>query len=232
MLAFEPLASQAPWTILHLPGTAADLVISFASIGHDAARAPSPEFVRAATAGGRPALFVQDATRSWASAPGFAKALSAAIATIRARQPITRILAIGTSMGAFMALCAAEALPLTAVLAISPQYLPAAPWEPRWREWTALLPADLTAPLPRSPRVTLLHGLLDDARQAALFPVQSNVDHLFFADQDHSTLGRHLKAKGLYLGLIAASLDGDRRRLLRLLHGAGARRRPAPGTAA
>lgn len=227
MLAFETIASPAPWEVLHLPGPASDLVISFASIGHDASRAPSPEFVRAASAEGRPALFVQDATRSWASAPGFAEALTAALATLRARQKITRILAIGTSMGAFMALRAAEVLPLDAVLAISPQYHPAAAWEGRWRDWTPALPEGLTAPLPAGPRITLMHGLLDDARQSALFPQRPNVDHLLFPDQDHSTLGRHLKARGLYLGLIAAGLSGDRRRLLRLLQEAGGQRRAA-----
>jgi hypothetical protein len=55
--------------------------------------------------------------------------------------------------------------------------------------------------------------------------MQGNVDHLLFADQDHSTLGRHLKAKGLYLSLIAAGLADDRRRLLRLLQEAGGTRR-------
>jgi pimeloyl-ACP methyl ester carboxylesterase len=224
MRPFEPLVSRPPYHIQAVAGGSTDLVIAFASIGHDATRCPSPEFVRSASARDRPALFVIDEARSWATAEGFDSALAQALATLQARQTITRILAIGSSMGAFAALRAAQTLPINAVLAISPQYNPAAKWEPRWRDWTQGLPEALNAPLPQSSYLCLMHGLQDDARQAQLFPPQRGCDHIVFADQSHATLAPHLKARGLLEGLIDAALAQDRRRLLRILQGAGGKR--------
>jgi hypothetical protein len=223
--ALETLIECPPYRIAYLSGSAPDLVIAFASIGHDPSRLPSPEFVRAATAQDRPALFVLDAARSWATAPGFAESLTEAMTKLQARQTIAKTLAIGTSMGAFAALRAGEVLPLTAIVAISPQHRPAAATEQRWRDWTAGLPESLTAPLPQGPRVTLLHGLQDDTAQALGFSQQMGVDHLFFPDQSHASLAPHLKARGVMAGLIGAALAPDRRRLLRILHSAGGQRR-------
>lgn len=217
-----PLVEIGPWQVLHQPGTAADLVISFASIGHDLSRPPSPEFFRAATAGGRAALFVQDAARSWGTAPGLDEALTQALARIA---PPRRILALGVSMGAFTALRAAEMVPLHAILAIGPQHRPAAAEEPRWRDLTQSLPPDLIAPLPGGPQITLLHGMADDAAQALAFPQRRGVDHLLFPSLTHSALAAHLKAQGMMAGLVDAALARDRRRLLRLLTQAGGHRR-------
>ncbi|MFM2349263.1 MAG: hypothetical protein RIR04_229 [Pseudomonadota bacterium] len=225
MRPFETFAARPPYLIQGIAGGSQDLVIAFASIGHDPTRPPSPEFVRAATARDRPALFVMDEARSWATAEGFDEALAKAVETIRSRQKITRTLAIGSSMGAFAALRAAQTLPVTAVLAISPQYHPAANWEKRWREWTRTLPEALTAPLPQGPYLCVMHGLQDDAHQSNLFPPQKGCDHILFADQSHATLAAHLKTRGLVEGLIDATLEKDRRRLLRILQGAGGQRR-------
>lgn len=223
-MALEPLFHLGPYRIAAQPGTAPDLVIAFASVGHDPARPPSPEFVGHATAGGRPALFVMDETRSWATAPGFAQALTQALDMMRTRQPIRRILTLGASMGGFCALCAAQVLPVTAALAIGPQSRPAAAWEHRWRLWTDRLPPDLTAPFPETWTI-LLHGLPDDAAQANGFPQRKGVDHLLLPGIPHSDLAQHLKSQGGLQGLIDAALQGDRRRLLRIAANAGANRR-------
>ncbi len=225
MAGLETLVDRPPWRIDHVPGRGSDLVVSFASIGHDATRPPSPEFLRHATVGGRPALFVSDAARSWATAPGLADALGQALDWLRGRQQIARILGIGSSLGGFTALRAAEFAPLDAVLAISPQHRPAAPDEARWRDWTHRLPPELTAPLPARPWVILAHGLADDAAQALAFPWRRAVDHLLFAGQTHAGLARHLKTQGGLQGLIDSALAGDRRRLLRIAAGAGGHRR-------
>ena len=228
MRPFETFAARPPYHIQGIAGGSEDLVIAFASIGHDPSRAPSPEFVRSATARDRSALFVMDEARSWATAEGFDAALRDALEVLQARQKISRILAIGSSMGAFAALRAAQTLPFTAVLAISPQYQPAASWEPRWRDWTQKLPETLTAPLPQGPYLCLMHGMQDDAAQATLFPPQKGCDHILFADQSHATLAAHLKTRGLVEGLIDATLAKDRRRLLRILQGAGGQKRQLP----
>lgn len=216
-----PLLRQDPWVIDHVPG-GPDLVIAFASIGHDPTRIPSPEFVRTATAGGRAALFVRDAARSWGTAPGLAQALSRAVTRIH---PGGRTLAMGASMGAAVALQSAAFLRLDAVLAIGPQHQPAAPWETRWRRWTGQLAPDLTTPLPQGPWIILMHGLPEDSRQAQAFPPREGVDHLLFPGIAHSALAGHLKAQGGLQGLTEAALTPDRRRLLRIATSAGAMRR-------
>jgi hypothetical protein len=226
-MRFETLVDSPPWRIDHLPGPGEGLVIAFASIGHDAGRPPSPEFVRAACGSGRPALFVIDAARSWATAPGLDLALTTALGRVRARQPITRILGLGVSMGAFTALAAAQVLAFDAILALGSQHRPADPAETRWRDWTTGLPPDLEAALPPQTWTVLMHGMLDDAAQALAFPHRPNVDHLLFPDQSHASLALHLKAVGGLGGMIDAGLTRDRRRLLRLASAAGAvRRRP------
>lgn len=214
-----------PLTIDHAPGAGDAMVISFASVGHDPARAPSPEFLRCATAGGRPALFVSDTSRSWANAPGFAPALRHALQRATPAGP-RRLATLGASMGGFAALAAATVLPVDVVLAIGPQFSVhpgQMPTEHRWRDWTARI-ADWrfpTAPLPEGPWIILLHGLADDADQARAFPQRKGIDHLLFPGLAHSGLAPHLKARGVLQGLIDTALSGDRRRLLRIASGAG-----------
>lgn len=227
---FQPVAAPAPWlapwNVQFLPGPGEALVISFASIGHDPSRAPSPEFVGSATAGGRPALFVADESRSWTNAPGFAEMLVTALTAVKARQPVRQVLLIGQSMGAFAALVAASLIPADAVIAIGPQFSVdpgVMPGEVRWAEWTHRIAAfrTPTAPLPQGPRITLMHGMADDMPQALAFPQRKGVDHILFPGLIHSELAPHLKARGCLLGLIEAALSADRRRLLRICCSAG-----------
>lgn len=236
-------------------GPAGDLVISFSSVGHDAGRAPSPEFVATATGRGtahpRRALFVMDESRSWASDPAFAPTLQTALTRVAALAPVGRIATIGLSMGAFAALAAMQFLPVSAALAFGPQWSPLLPGENRWADWTsrlsALAPAQGASPqgpgvggaLAKAPPLVaslpgpgqgwacLFHGLVDDRDQALAFPLKSGTDHLLFPDQSHASLVPHLKSRGLLAGLMEAALAGDRRRLIRLATSAGGERRRA-----
>ena len=195
------------------------LVLAFSSIGHDDGRPPSPEFVASATHGGRAALFIMDAARRWGHAPGMVAALDR---EIRARAP-SRVLAIGSSMGAYAALVAAHQLPVTHVLGFGPQARLDTITEPRWRQWSAgLAEAQYpSAPLPSTAKITLFHAMQDDGAQAMGFPVLPHVTHILFASLSHSALGPHLKSKGCLNGLLEAALGDDRRRLIRIAASAG-----------
>jgi len=237
----ERIWDSPPWTIDFVDGEGEDLVISCASIGHDPTRPPSAEFVATAigrgTSARRRALFVQDASRSWANDPGFEPALQAALRHVESCAPVRRIATIGQSMGAFMALVAARLLPVDAVLAFSPQWsvVPGTvPNERRWSDWTGKLPPIIwpTAPLPLpgTAHAYLFHGALDDLPHALRFPVEGGTDHLLFPALGHSDLVPHLKARGILSGLVEAALAGDRRRLLRIVSAAGGVKRARFGS--
>lgn len=236
MAALTRLVAAAPWQVDFSDGEGGDLVVSFASVGHDPGRTPSPEFVATATGRGtaaapRRALFVSDDSRSWGNAPGFAEVLRQALALVSERAPVERVLTMGLSMGAVSALIAAQAVPVTAVLAFGPQWSVRAdhmPDERRWSRWSDALPPAIwpVTPLPAPPaRAVLFHGARDDLAQALAFPVAENVDHLIFPDLGHSDLVAHLKARGALAGLVESALAGDRRRLLRIAASAGGQRR-------
>lgn len=214
-MILQTVYDTPPWHVALAPGAGDDLVIAFSSIGHDATRPPSPEFVAAATAGGRRALFMMDASRSWGLDPGFATAVQAGLI---AAGPAQRIVAVGSSMGAVCAIRAGHLVAMTTILAFGPQ---STLNDPRWHTWTGHL-AD-PGPPEQSPATwhVLFHGLADDGPQARGFPPFPHVDHILYPGIYHSDLGPHLKAKGALTGLIDAALSSDRRRLLRIVASTG-----------
>lgn len=234
---FRRLWDISPYTIDFLEGHGGDLVISFASIGHDPSRQPSPEFVGTATRrqNGRPprrALFVADAGRGWASDPGFAPALLDAVAKVRAIAPIGRIACIGLSMGGFSALAAMRVLPVDVTLAFGPQHRVLDRAADRWSDWTRRIPPSTPYAVPPLPApgqgwACIFHGLLDDRDEAMAFPLSTGTDHFLFPNQSHSSLVPYLKSCGVLAGLLDAALAGDRRRLIRIVTSAGGLRRKA-----
>lgn len=232
-MALTRLLSRPPYSVDFAEGMGPDLVISFASVGHDPTRPPGPEFIATATGRGtaaapRRALFISDESRSWASDPGFAPMLEEALARLDA--PVSRIATLGLSMGAFSALAAAQVLPVDTVLAFSPQFSPLPghiAGETRWAEWTTRLTAPRwpEAPLPTRGTAWLFHGMIDDTPHAEAFPRAPGTEQILFAEESHASLVPHLKRKGALAGLLEAALAGDRRRLLRIAATCGGRRR-------
>ena len=220
MTAVEHLHGDGPVTIDHVPGAGKTLVVSFASIGHDATRRPAPEFVGTATDQGRPALFVSDAARSWGLGIGFVGGVGEAIRKVCDRLPIDRIVAMGQSMGGTAALFAAAALPIDLVIAFGPQsYL--GPDESRWQPWSDGLTLPPVPPLLPGQCRILMHGLADDHAQAMGFAPGPGTDHILFSGLTHSNLCPHLKQRGVLRGMLDSAIAGDRRRLLRIAASAG-----------
>ncbi|MBD3787991.1 MAG: hypothetical protein IE922_13670 [Sphingomonadales bacterium] len=212
----------------------ADLVIAFASVGHDPARGPSPEFVATALGRGRPAgaaprraLFVMDDSRSWGNAPEFAPALRAALADEAARAPLGRVAAIGQSMGGYAACAFSAACPGADVVAISPQSTldkTIVPWETRYKvAWDRDFSGkygDAAQASHAARKVTILYDPYEplDAGHVDRF-TGSNVMKLRTPLMGHR-LGSSLHQMGLLSPILLAALDGslteaDFHRLLR-----------------
>ena len=218
-MTLETLIDAPPWRVAIADGTGDAMVLAFSSIGHDAGRMPSPEFVASARAGNRRALFFMDESRSFGLDPGFPALLQAAL---RAAGPTRQTLAIGSSMGAACALRAATHIPLDAIIALGPQ---SRLHDPRWQRWTTRLVDPGPPSFTPNTWTILCHGLVDDRDQAMAFPTAPRVDHLLFPALTHARLAPHLRERGLLQGLIDAALTPDRRRILRILASAGAVRR-------
>ena len=214
-MTLTTLIDAPPWHVNLAPGIGSDLIFAFSSIGHDPTRPPSPEFVASSRTKGRRAVFLMDASRSWGLDPAFPEILHRALG---ASGPAHRRLAIGSSMGAAMALRAAAHIPLDAIIAIGPQ---SRLDDPRWQHWTTRLKDPGPPPLTPGPWTILLHALDDDRDQALAFPEHPGTDHILFPGLTHSRLGPYLKERGLLSGLIDAALTRDRRRLLRITTAAG-----------
>ncbi|WP_406870755.1 hypothetical protein ABEB22_02420 [Thioclava sp. 'Guangxiensis'] len=232
-LSLTRLYDTSAFAVDHHQGDGDALVLSFSSIGHDATRLPSPEFVASAIGhrqgGNRRALFFMDAARSWGNTPLFPEIVRRAYAHACAQRPVRQLIALGLSMGAYQALIAAQILPVDTVLAFGPQYsLELAANRREWQPWVARIDQPLwpIAPLPAAPCQTfLVHALRDDLDHAQSFRPARGVDHILFDDLDHSSLLPHLKRRGCLDGVIDAAVAQDRRRMLRILQSAGGRRR-------
>lgn len=247
-MELQQLFELGPYQVLYCPGEGRDLALSFASVGHDPQRHPSPEFVATATGRGlkaapRSALFIQDNSRSWAADPCFPAVLDRALSMVAPVAPFSRRVAIGMSMGGFSALVASRLQTLDAVLAFVPQWSidpKIMPEETRWQQWRGHVagsawptcPLPVPAPVPggaQGGRAYLFHAGLDDMAHMRSFPQQSNCDHILYPDCGHSDLVPMLKGKGVLAGLLEAAFADDRRRLLRIATGAGGKRVKALG---
>jgi tetratricopeptide (TPR) repeat protein len=155
-----------------VPGAGDALCVTFApreSIPSVALPGFGEDFLREA---GIPAIHLTAATRHWWLTPE----MPAAIAAIRAAAaPFRRVVAYGSSMGAYGALLHARALGAQAVLALSPVISPDPAKPPFERRWRRDLPGldlagdDLGAALPRDADLVLAFDPLHpDAAHAAM----------------------------------------------------------------
>lgn len=220
----QPIAAPAPLHIHYLPGRSSKLVVSLSGVGGGKGRKPVPpmEFVATASAEGENhVLFVSDATRSWMNAPGLAENLAEVIEQTRSQHGITGVLAMGNSMGGFMALVLADLIKIDQVAAFAPQFSMnprILPEETRWSNATAHIAnwrypdvGRLEAP---GTIYYVFHGAdLPEARHWLRFPRPKNLHHFIFGGIGHGIAAR-LRATGL-LSPILSAVQNNRSRVLR-----------------
>jgi len=224
-----------PLRIHFSPGAARTLVVCFAGVGTVRHAPPAIELVGSATANGRnPALFVTDESRSWLNAPGMAERIVAEIRETATRLAATRIVGLGNSMGASMALHLSGMIEFDTVLALTPQYSanPAVmPEERRWsyfRKRIAQFRFDRIERLsPERTRYVIVHGDgPGELAHALRFPRVPGVAHFIVPGMDHR-LSATLKARGVLRPLVRAAIEGRGPRIRRLIEAEGGMLRSA-----
>lgn len=211
------LVDEPTFRIRYATGSGDNLIVSFASIGRLRQEMLPDEFVGTALADpARHAIFVSDRRRSWMNSAFLAQCVSEAVATVVAQHRIARVTTLGLSLGGLSALIAARLFPVDTVIALSPQFSVdrrIMPDEERWAFFTRRIRRfhfPTVAPLPKTGRIFVLHGLSDDTAHMRLFPRQPNLDHFVFPKVRHSLIGRLLKESGTLAPLVAAAGNHDR----------------------
>lgn len=225
----QSIVINPPLRIHFSAGAEDTLVVCFAGVGTVRHAPPAIEMAGSATVGGRyPALFITDDSRSWLNAPGLAETIIEQTRLTAARLGTRRLVGIGNSMGASMALHLATALGFDTVLALTPQYSvnPAVmPKERRWsyfRKRIARFDFDrIDALTSAGTRYVIVHGDGPGELDHALrFPRVPGVAHFILPGMDHR-LAVTLKARGVLRPLVQAAIEGRGARIRRLLETQG-----------
>ncbi|MFX0544273.1 alpha/beta hydrolase family protein [Roseovarius sp. S1116L3] len=204
--ALRDVAADPPLALSYLPGQGDTLVISLSGVGTKRSEQPPLEFFKLASqAGQNHVLFVSDASRSWMNGPGLARQIVAAIEETADRSNATRIVALGNSMGATMALHLAGLTRIDTVIAFVPQFSVhpnRMPKEKRWsffrkqiKDWPFDAITDLHAD---KADIRIFHGGSPDERiHLDHFPRDPRAKHFVFPDMDHKLAFRLHKERKL-----------------------------------
>jgi len=187
-------------------------IVSFTGIGHGTGGVDvqRPEFRKPSLAG--PQIFILDKTRSW----GNALDVPLIVARVRPVAQGRRVVTLGNSMGAFLAVLLSGPLGAGRCLGLSPQWSVdprVVPEETRWRRYRNAIAAfhhpDLRAAFDPDCSYDLLFG--DDPMEAAHaghFPCLPSVRLHRVRGANHE-LAAHLKAKGCLQTVVSAGLSGQ-----------------------
>lgn len=225
----QDLVIAPPLRIHFTPGEKDTLVVCFAGVGTARHAPPAIEMAGSATMGGRyPVMFVTDENRSWLNTPGMAQRITEEIARMARGLAATRIVGLGNSMGATMALHLSMVVDFDTVLALTPQYSvnPAVvPEERRWSYFRNRIEHfrfdRIEALRPERTRYAIVHGDGPGELEHALrFPQIPGVAHFILPGMDHN-LAATLKTRGVLPPLVRAAIEGRGPRIRRLIEAQG-----------
>ena len=207
----EILFQDTDLMVRHLPGdSTAQCVVTFAPLNDNPALTRpgfGEGFFRAR---GIPAIHVVPRGNHWYQYPGTLAATAAIRAAVR---PYARVLAYGSSMGAYAALRLGAAAGAHAALALSPQFSirPArVPFEYRWSALGRTIEPvwEDTFPIPQWPEAYLVYDPRDlDARHAALYAAATPTIPIRLPGAGHPVTG-FLNGAGLLQDLALRACAG------------------------
>ena len=227
--ALQDVLMEPPLRITYLAGTGATLVISLAGAGRTDFQKPVNEFYKLAQSGGENhVLFVIDDSRSWMNGPNVAEHICGCIEAVVARAGITKVVALGNSMGGTMALILPRLTRIDVVIALTPQVSvdpDIVPEEDRWMKFRQNIETyrfrqieDLGTD---GAQTTIIHGDSEDELVHALrFPQTGGAAHFIVPGGDH-TLAQKLHNSGDLAPIIQHAIAGRTRRVRQSVRAAG-----------
>ena len=229
MLELTPIKTDKRFRFAYYQGQSDTLVMCCSGVGTKRGQMPPFELLRAASGdGAHSVLFISDKTRSWLSAPGLQTEIVEQMETLMARHTPKVLVAMGNSMGGFMALNLSRVLPTDVTIAFTPQYSvdkAIVPEETRWRHFRDKVEKFNVPCVENLPQNSGQHYVFHGGEQAehihwSRFPVQENLRHYIFPAQDHN-IAKALKEQDLLAPIIDACMSNHPRQLRDLTRQAG-----------
>jgi hypothetical protein len=233
LLEFKLLHDEHPLRIESTEGETSRLVVSFTSVGQERDKWPPKEFVGLASQGGRNhVMCITDISRCWMNSKGMSNLIVTKISDYVLEHGITKVMAIGISMGAYNALVLGQKMPLTRIICFTPQYSvhpDVLPEETRWRWFRKQItdwPHKQMDKLPKPPvPIYMFHGDTPDERMHwERFPMAPNLKHYIFKGADHNFV-RNMKGANTLRKIVVAAINNRPGRLSKVVHRAGGLRR-------
>ncbi|SDW76547.1 hypothetical protein [Litoreibacter albidus] len=233
LLEFELLHDAHPLRIESAAGSSPCLIVSFTSVGQERDKWPPKEFVGLASQDGQNhVICITDISRSWMNSKGMSNLVLTTISDYVLKHGITKVMAIGTSMGAFNALVLGRKMPLARIICFTPQYSvhpDVMPEEKRWwwfRKQIKVWPFKKMDKLPDPPvPIYMFHGDTPDERMHwERFPTASNLRHYIFKGADHNFV-RNLKGANTLRNIVMAAINDRPGRMGKVVQRAGGLRR-------
>ncbi|SFR35088.1 alpha/beta fold hydrolase [Litoreibacter janthinus] len=233
LLEFSLLHDMHPLRIEAVEGETSCLIVSFTSVGQERDKWPPKEFVGLASQNGRNhVMCITDISRCWMNSNGMANLIVTKISDYVLENGITKIMAIGTSMGAYNALVLGRKMPLARIICFTPQYSvhpEVLPEEKRWwwfRKQITNWPHKQMDKLPKPPTpIYMFHGDTPDERMHwERFPTAPNLRHYIFRGADHNFV-RNLKGSNTLRKIVVAAINDRPGRLGKVVQRAGGLRR-------
>ena len=233
LLEFALLHDEHPLRIESALGESSRLIVSFTSVGTERDQWPPKEFVGLASQNGRNhVICITDISRSWMNSKGMANLIVTKISDYVLEHGITKVMAIGTSMGAYNALILGRKMPLSRIICFTPQYSvhpEVLPEEKRWwwfRKQITNWPFKQMDKLPKPPvPIYMFHGDTPDERMHwERFPTAPNLKHYIFKGADHNFVG-NLKGADTLRKIVVAAINDRPGRLGKVVQRAGGLRR-------
>jgi len=221
MLELTPIKTDKRFRFAYYQGQSDTLVLSCAGVGKKRGQMPPFELMKVASGDGvHSVLFVTDSTRSWLSAPGLQAEIVEQMETLMARLSPKTVVAIGNSMGGFMALNMTRVLPIDVSIAFTPQFSvdkTIVPEETRWTYHRDKIEEFTVPKVENLPQDNVQHYVFHGGEQSeyihwSRFPVQENLRHYIFPKFDHN-IARELKKQGLLASTINACMENRPRRV-------------------